>query len=183
MRKRGHSIYWSPNNRSLYLSKFPVYLQGWNIDICDHLSTPMSPDNDFYYSKDGSISLFWIKKVQSFNINYTSTKSWRGYTAVCLCASCFSRSKVKVKFSPKWIKNSTTGQISDAISPTAFILGTKIQHKNAHSMTQVPMTLNQGKGQRSRSNFPQNGKENKDLVISRRLFHIQTSYLVLRYNP
>ena len=49
------------------------------------------------------------------------------------------------------------GHISDAISPTDFILGTKVQPIKAHSMTQVPMILTQGQGQRSRSNFPQNG--------------------------
>ena len=36
------------------------------------------------------------------------------------------RSQVKVKFSQKWIKNETTAHISDAISSTDFILGTKI---------------------------------------------------------
>ena len=47
------------------------------------------------------------------------------------------------------------GHISDAISPTDFILGTKIQPNKAHLMIQVPMTL--GQGQRSRSNFPKMG--------------------------
>ena len=47
--------------------------------------------------------------------------------------------------------------ISDAISPTDFILGTKVQPNRVHSMTQVPMTLTQGQGQRSRSIFPLNG--------------------------
>ena len=31
--------------------------------------------------------------------------------------------------SPKWVKNQRTGHISDAISPTDFILGTKVQLK------------------------------------------------------
>ena len=35
--------------------------------------------------------------------------------------------------------------ISDAISPTDFILGTKVQPIKTHSMTQVPMTLTKGK--------------------------------------
>ena len=48
------------------------------------------------------------------------------------------------------------GYISDAISPTDFILGIKVQPNKAHSMTQGPMTLTQGQGQRSRSNFPKN---------------------------
>ena len=93
-----------------------------------------------------------------------------------------SRSNVKVKFSAKWVKNQRTGHISEAISPTDFIPGTKVQANKAYSMIQVPMTLTLGQGQKSRSNFPQNGKKTKQLAISRRLFHIQTSYLVPRYN-
>ena len=49
------------------------------------------------------------------------------------------------------------GHISDAIWPTDFILGTKVQHKKAHSMTQVPMTLTQGQGQI----LPTVGKKNQ----------------------
>ena len=85
-------------------------------------------------------------------------------------------------YNPKWVKNQRTGHISQAISPTDFILGTKVQPNKAHSMTQVPMTLTEGQGQRSRSNFPQNGPKTKELVISRRLFNLQTSYMVPRYN-
>ena len=74
-----------------------------------------------------------------------------------------SRSKVKVKFSQKWVKNQRTGHISEAISPTDFILGTKVLPNNAHSMTQVPMTLTLGQGLRSRSNFFQKmGKKPKN---------------------
>ena len=40
--------------------------------------------------------------------------------------------------------------ISDAISPTDFILGTKVQPNKTHSMTQVLMTLTQGQVHRSR---------------------------------
>ena len=67
-----------------------------------------------------------------------------------------SRSQVKVKFSPKRVKNETTGHISDAISPTDLILllGTKVQPCKVQSMTQVPMTLGQGQGQI----FPTMGK-------------------------
>ena len=50
-------------------------------------------------------------------------------------------------------------------------------------MTQVPMNLTFGQGQQSRSNFPKNGLKTKELFISRRLFHLQTSYLVPSYNP
>ena len=64
----------------------------------------------------------------------------------------WSRSKVKVKFSQKLVKNQRIGHISEAISPTDFILGTKVQTNKTHSMTQVSMTLTLG--QRSRSNFP-----------------------------
>ena len=47
-------------------------------------------------------------------------------------------------------KNQRTDHISKAISPTDFILGTKVQPNKLHSMTQVPMTLTKG-------NFPKNG--------------------------
>ena len=53
-------------------------------------------------------------------------------------------------------KKQRTGHISEAISPTDFILGTKVLLNKAHLMTQVPMTLTKGQGQRSRSNFPKN---------------------------
>ena len=62
-----------------------------------------------------------------------------------------SRSNVQ-----KMAKIYKMGHISDAISPTDFILGTKVQPIKTHSMTQVPMTLTFGQGQRSRSNFPKN---------------------------
>ena len=44
-------------------------------------------------------------------------------------------------------KKQRTGHISEAISPTDFILGTKVQPNKAHSMTQVSMTLTLGQGQ------------------------------------
>ena len=47
---------------------------------------------------------------------------------------------------PKNGKNQRTGHISEAISPTDIILGTKIQPNKAHFMTQVPMTLTFGQG-------------------------------------
>ena len=37
-------------------------------------------------------------------------------------------------------KKQRTGHISEAISPTDFILGTMVQPNNAHSMTQVSTT-------------------------------------------
>ena len=71
------------------------------------------------------------------------------------------------------------GHILDAISPTDFILGTKVQPNNAHSMTQVPMTLTFSQGQI----FPKMGKIPKNWSYLKRLFHLQTSYLVPSYNP
>ena len=52
-----------------------------------------------------------------------------------------SRSKVKFKFSPKWVKNQRTGHILEAISPTHFIFGTKVQPNKAHSMTHLGIAL------------------------------------------
>ena len=40
------------------------------------------------------------------------------------------------------------GHISDAVSPTDFILGTKVQPLKTHSMTQVLMTLTFGQWSR-----------------------------------
>ena len=57
-----------------------------------------------------------------------------------------SRSNVK-----KMAKICKMGHISEAISPTDFILGTKVQPNKAHSMTQVPMTLTFGQGQISQN--------------------------------
>ena len=85
-----------------------------------------------------------------------------------------SRSQIKVKFPQKWVKNQRTGHISEAIS-----LGTKVHPNKVHSMTQVPMTLTFGQGQRSRSNYPKNGLNNKQLAISWMLFHPQTSLYLL----
>ena len=92
-----------------------------------------------------------------------------------------SRSKVKVKFSLKWVKKQRTGHISVAISPSDFIHGTKVQPNKAHSMTQVSMilTLGQGQGQRSSSKFSQNGLNTKQLATSLMLFHPQTSSYIL----
>ena len=54
-------------------------------------------------------------------------------------------------------KKQRTGHISEAILPTDFILGTKVQPNKAHSMTQVPMTLTEGQGQI----FPKMGKKQR----------------------
>ena len=42
----------------------------------------------------------------------------------------WSRSKVKVKFSQKWVMIQRAGPILEAISPTDFIFGTKVQPNN-----------------------------------------------------
>ena len=60
--------------------------------------------------------------------------------------------------------------MSQTITLTDIIPGTKVQPINAHPMTQVPMTLTKGQGQ----NFP-NGLNVKQLAISWMLFHPQTS--------
>ena len=39
------------------------------------------------------------------------------------------------KFSQKWVKKQRIGYISEAISPTDFILGTKVQPNKLHPMT------------------------------------------------
>ena len=49
-----------------------------------------------------------------------------------------------------------TQRTLEAISPTDFLLGTKVQPNKAHSMTQMPMPLIFGQDKRSRSNFPKN---------------------------
>ena len=67
-----------------------------------------------------------------------------------------SRSNVK-----KIAKIYKMGHISDAISPTDYILGTKVQPYKAHSLTQVPMT-GHSQGNRSRSNFSKMGKKPKN---------------------
>ena len=65
--------------------------------------------------------------------------------------------------------------MSQTITLTDIILGTKVQPNKAHSMTQVSITLTLGQGQRSRSNFSQNGLNTKQLATSLMLFHQQTS--------
>ena len=71
---------------------------------------------------------------------------------------------------PKMGKKSKNWSYLGGYLSTDFILGTNVQPNKAHSMTQ-------GQGQRSRSNFPKNDKKKpKQLAISRRLFHLQTSY-------
>ena len=76
-------------------------------------------------------------------------------------------------------KNQNTGHISEAISPTGFILGTMVQPNKLHPMTLVSMTLTLGQGQRSRSKFSKNGLNTKQLATSLMLFHPHTSSYLL----
>ena len=61
-------------------------------------------------------------------------------------------------FPPKWVKNKEL-VISVAISPTDFILSTKVQLNRSHSMTLMPMSLTLGQDQI----FPKMGKKPKNL--------------------
>ena len=103
-----------------------------------------------HYTKKGELSWFLGREVR---IAELSGKPFLGREVFMQEPS----SKVKVKFAQKCIEKQRTGHISEAISLTDFIFGTKVQSNKAHSMTQVPMTLTFGQGQRSRSNFPKNG--------------------------
>ena len=99
--------------------------------------------------RTGHISEVISPKTQLGAFNYPSADDF----------DLWSRSKVKVKFSQKWVKKQRIGQgqrsrighISEAISPTDCILGTKVQPNKLHSVIQVSMTLTLGQGQRSRS--------------------------------
>ena len=73
------------------------------------------------------------------------------------------------------------GHISDAISPTDFILGTKVQ-PNAFNDSSAD-DLDRRSRSKVKVKFSQKWEKTKELVISRKLFHLQTSYLVPRYNP
>ena len=59
----------------------------------------------------------------------------------------FVKVKGQGQIFPKWVKKQRIGHISEAISPTDFILGTKLQPNKLHSITQVSMTLTLGQGQ------------------------------------
>ena len=78
---------------------------------------------------------------------------------VCLYVNAKKQNKKKKKKTKELVKLAKIykiGHISDAISPTDFILGTKVQLNKAQSMAQVLMTLTEGQGQRSMSNLPLN---------------------------
>ena len=83
---------------------------------------------------------------------------------------------VMVKTSQKWVKHSTSGHISDAISPTDFTHGTKVQSNKEPSMTQVQMI-------RSRSNFLKISKKLNNLPYlgSYFTYRLHTLYQAIIY--
>ena len=73
----------------------------------------------------------------------------------------------------------TIVHISNTIEPTNFVLGTNTQQYNAHLIIKMKVTLTDDEGHRRRSKVT----KNELMVISRKLLHSQTSYLVPRqYN-
>ena len=68
--------------------------------------------------------------------------------------------------------------ISHSIEPTNFILGTNTQQHNVHLMLKMKVTLTDNESHRRRSKVI----KNELMVISRKLLHSQTSYLIPRYN-
>ena len=72
----------------------------------------------------------------------------------------------------------TIVHISNSIEPRNFVLGTNTQQRNVHLMITMKVTLTDDDGHRWRSKVT-----TKELmVISRKLLHSQTSYLVPRNN-
>ena len=96
-------------------------------------------------------------------------------TQVPITSTFFVKVKGQGQIFPNMGKNQRIGHISDANSSKDFILGTKVQPNNAHSITQAQMTLIFGQGQRSRFKFPHNVLTTKQLAISWMLYHSQTS--------
>ena len=72
----------------------------------------------------------------------------------------------------------TVVHISNSIEPTNFVLETNTQQYNVHLMIKMKVILKDDEGHRWRSKVT----KNELLVISRKLLHSQTSYLVPRYN-
>ena len=72
----------------------------------------------------------------------------------------------------------TIVHISNSIEPTNFVLGTNSQKHNVHLMIKMKVTLTHDEGHRRRSKVT----KNELMVISRKLLHSQTSYLIPRYN-
>ena len=105
----------------------------------------------------GQIVLKMGKKTKQLAISWiifhlqTSVQTNSAHSMIQLPMIFRSRSKVKVKFSSKWIKNYTTGHISDAISHTDFILGTKLQPIKRIQWPKCRCRMTFGQGQRARS--------------------------------
>ena len=72
----------------------------------------------------------------------------------------------------------TIVHISKSIEPTNFVLGTNTQQHNIHLMIKMKVTLTGNEGHKRKGK----GNKNELMVISRRLLHSQTSYLIPRYN-
>ena len=66
---------------------------------------------------------------------------------------------------------------TNSIEPTNFILGTNTQENNVHLMIKMKVTLTVDEGHRRRLKVT----KIELMVISRKLLHSQTSYLVPRY--
>ena len=79
----------------------------------------------------------------------------------------WSRSQVKVNC----LKNKTIGNISDTISPIAFILDTKVQPNDAYLMTQLTVALAEGQGKKNLRSCP----KIEELAISLMIFQPTTS--------
>ena len=71
----------------------------------------------------------------------------------------------------------TSVHISNSIEPTNFVLGTNTQQHNVHLMIKMKVTLSDDEGHRRRSKVT----KNELMVISRKLLHSQTLFLVPRY--
>ena len=78
-------------------------------------------------------------------------------TQMLMILTQYVKVKGQSQISQKCVIHQRTGHIWEAISSTDFIFGTKVQPNKVHSITQVPMTLTQGQGERSRPNFPKDG--------------------------
>ena len=68
----------------------------------------------------------------------------------------------------------TIVHISNCIEPTNFILGTNTQQQNVHQMVKMKVTLTDDDGRIRMSKVI----KNEPKVISRKILHSQTSYLV-----
>ena len=72
----------------------------------------------------------------------------------------------------------TIVHISNSIESTNFVLGAITQQYNVHLIIKMKVTLTDDEGHRRRSKVT----KNELMVISHKLLHTQTSYLVPRHN-